>query len=229
MSIVESEGVYLLSSQDVLGKKIYKVGRSDNLKQRLGSYPPNWCLLDCLPCKNSIGVERELIEKFKLKFKIYSRNEYFECGMDCREVKRIFNNILSEYYSGKKRGGEEMDKPKNKSQEKNIETKCEKGEKDKMKTLLKIRADQLNTCEGLMRKRDLELFARDFNAMIDSVISSKDKPTTDRIKVISDSLVGIVSKKTVKEVAGTILKEGAENVTDKIKITKNDIEHALKN
>jgi hypothetical protein len=96
MSIPEREGVYLLCSSDSFGSRIYKVGRSDNLRQRLSSYSPNWCLLDCFPCEHSPEMERILIKGFKTNYKTYDRNEYLEIEADFYEIKHFFNNLMYE-------------------------------------------------------------------------------------------------------------------------------------
>lgn len=304
MSIAECEGVYMLTSQDVLGKKIYKIGRSDNLRQRLGSYSPNWCLLDCLPCKDSIKVEKMLIEKFKTKMKKYGGNEYFECDLDCMEVKKFFNDTLNLYgfkstpeakpekksedkpeaksekkseekaekksekkfeekaekkseakpekkpeekaekktekkseakpekKSEEKAEKKPEDKPENKP-EKRSEEKSEKkpedrngkkqGKKCTMPQLNIIRDDILNTCEGRIRKKDLQESADMFNQLIDTIMFCVAQKPDDQEKRISDAMVGIVNKKTIKIIIKNVIKDEIPNVNNSIKISNAEV------
>jgi hypothetical protein len=165
MSIPEREGVYLLCSSDSFGSRIYKVGRSDNLRQRLGSYPPNWCLLDCLPCENSAGMEKVLIKGFRTTYKTYDRNEYFEIDADFYEIKHYFNNLMYETRISEKK-------------------KPEAGPAGGgLAKLLEIRADQL------------EVFHCDTKTVVEEMVEEFNKQIEVILKFISGiihEIVGIV-------------------------------------
>lgn len=230
MSIPEREGVYLLCSSDSFESRIYKVGRSDNLRQRLGSYPPNWSLLDCLPCENSAGMEKVLIKGFKTTYKTYDRNEYFEIDADFYEIKQYFNNLIYETRISEKK------KPTKKERTMEEKPVVEKEKKKKpeagpagreLAKLLEIRADQLEVfhCET---KKDVEERVVEFNKLIDVILNVISKPREEQKKALKDQLNNIVSKKRSGEIAETILNEGLGGVTTQMKIDKRELAAKLK-
>ena len=251
MSIAEKEGVYLLCSCDAFGNRIYKVGRSDNLRQRLGSYPPNWCLLDCLPCSDSATMEKILIKGFRANFKTYDRHEYFEIDADFNEIKFFFNKLLFETRMPKskpeKTREEKPEKTREekpeKTREKPEKTREEKPEKKKERKLMFVgpatpsssapaleglRGEQLETFNGVMSRKDIEESARDFNNLIDCIVAGKSKPKEDQQRDIVTQLNNLVSKKRSKEIAEKILKEGTAGVSAQMKISKRDIDALFK-
>jgi len=230
MSIADREGVYLLCSCDAFGNRIYKVGRSDNLRQRLGSYPPNWCLLDCLPCENSASMEKILIKGFRSNFKTYDRHEYFEIDADFNEIKFFFNKLLFESRAPEKKPeiSKEEKKPERTREEKKV-VKPSPANIPPSKTALEdLRGDQLETFNGVMSRKDIEESVRDFNKLIDCIVSGKTKSREDQKKDIVTHLDNIVSKKRSKDLAEKILKEGIAGVTIQMKIVKREIDALFK-
>lgn len=250
MSIVEKEGVYLLCSCDAFGKRIYKVGRSDNLRQRLGSYPPNWCLLDCLPCENSPSMERKIIKGFKTNFKIYDRHEYFEIDADFHEIKFFFNKTIYEEKPGMSRTCEpplivdekpkkkmeivlptppKAEPPKDEANKRRIVFKQKASPLGNLPpTLTELRDDQLETHGGVMTKDDLIELMKDFNKLIDIIVGCKTESIETQRKKIKDQLDSLISKKRSKEVAETIVKEGLTTVTLDHKISMKEVEAQFK-
>jgi len=224
MSIPEHEGVYLLCSCDAFEKRIYKVGRSDNLRQRLASYPPNWCLLDCLPCDDSSGMERVLIRGFRTNFKTYDRNEYFEIDADFYEIKHFFNNLMFETRAKTLRTPEPK---KEKLVVPEPKKEKEKQRADFMFTLSELRADQLEIfkCES---KKDVEDRVREFNKLIDVILRVKDESKNDQVTALVTQLNNLVSKKRSRDIANALLKEGLGGVTAKLKIEKKEYEAKCK-
>jgi hypothetical protein len=230
MSVPEREGVYLLCSSDAFGNRIYKVGRSDNLRQRLGSYPPNWCLLDCLPCEKSAEMERVLIRGFRTTYKTYDRNEYFEIDADFYEIKHFFNNLMYETRIS------ERNKPAKKErtvEEKPVAEREKKGKPEggpvgrETAKLLEIRADQLEVFQCDTRK-DVEERAEEFNKLIDVIMGVNSKPREEQKRALRDQLDNLVAKKRSKEIAETILSEGLGGVTLQMKIDKRELAARLK-
>jgi hypothetical protein len=231
MSIAEKEGVYLLCSCDAFGNRIYKVGRSDNLRQRLGSYPPNWCLLDCLPCSDSATMEKNLIKGFRANFKTYDRNEYFEIDADFNEIKFFFNKLLFETRLPKT-------KPEKTREEKPEKTREEKpGKKKERKitfagpatsALEELRRDQLETYNGVISRKDIEDSVKDFNNLIECILAGKTNSREEQKREITNRLNNLVSKKRSKDIAERILKEGITGVTAQMKISKREIDALFK-
>lgn len=230
MSIADREGVYLLCSCDAFGNRIYKVGRSDNLRQRLGSYPPNWCLLDCLPCENSASMEKILIKGFRSNFKTYDRHEYFEIDADFNEIKFFFNKLLFETRTPEKKNEKpkEEKKPERTREEKKIEKPLPVNTTSSKTSLEDLRENQLETYNGVMSRKDIEESAKDFNNLIDCIIACKSKPKEDQKKEIVTQLDNIVSKKRSKDLADKILKEGITGITVQMKINKREIDALFK-
>jgi hypothetical protein len=251
MSIAEKEGVYLLCSCDAFGNRIYKVGRSDNLRQRLGSYPPNWCLLDCLPCSDSATMEKILIKGFRANFKTYDRHEYFEIDADFNEIKFFFNKLLFETRMPKNKPEKTREekpektreeKPEKTREEKPEKTREEKPDKKKERKLMfagpaasssapaleELRGNQLETFNGVMSRKDIEESVRDFNNLIDCIVAGKSKPKEVQQREIVTQLNNLVSKKRSKDIAEKILKEGTAGVSVQLKISKREIDALFK-
>lgn len=76
------EYVYLLKTRECrrLGEDIYKIGRTGDIKTRLGGYGRDSLLVSVHCCWDSKKIERNLIERFKREFKRceYYGFEYFE-------------------------------------------------------------------------------------------------------------------------------------------------------
>lgn len=226
MALVEREGVYLLCSCDAFGKRIYKVGRSDNLRQRLKDYPPNWCLIDCLPCEKSCEMEKKLIKGFKQNFKLYDRHEYFEIEAGFTDVKMIFNKILC---------GEKIPEecaPRTNAAEPEKKKKKEKepaaNPKPKTKTIDELREEQLQTFDGVMKRSDIEDSMKDFNKLIDVIISVIGKPKDEQKKLIVKHLEGLVAKKRSKDFFEDLFKDGLEHINVNMKITKKEVDKLFK-
>lgn len=226
MSIADKEGVYLLCSSDAFGKRIYKVGRSDNLRQRLCSYPPNWCLLDCLPCDHSPDMERKIIKCFKNNFKIYDRHEYFEIDADFHEIKFFFNKMIYEEKAAPKPANNQAPKPVAPKPVAPAPVPVPMARKHQL--LNEIRAEQLDTFNFVMTRKDIEDNVKTFNKLIDVILTTKGKGQDEQKKLIAKALEDIVAKKRAKQVAEDIMKEGLDQVTDKIKITAKEVEKIFK-
>lgn len=230
MSIADKEGVYLLCSSDAFGKRIYKVGRSDNLRQRLCSYPPNWCLLDCLPCEHSPDMERKIIKCFKSNFKIYDRHEYFEIDAEFHEIKFFFNKMIyEERTQTPKPVAPKPVAPKPVAPKPRPPTQVPVPLAPKYHQLLnEIRAEQLDTFNFVMTRKDIEDNAKSFNRLVDVILENKTKGQDEQKKLIAKALEDVISKKRAKQVAEDIMKEGVDKVTDKTKITNKEIEKLFK-
>ena len=90
------EGLYLMHTREFIKseEKIYKLGRSFTLDNRVKQYPNGSNTLLIIACENSIVCESKLLEIFKTKFiqKKYYGNEYFE-GDYKMMIREIFNYI----------------------------------------------------------------------------------------------------------------------------------------
>ena len=80
------EGVYIIHTREFINANlpIYKLGRSNNLSNRVKQYPNGSNIMCIMHCSNSILCEKNLIELF---IKIFIRkknygNEYFEGDID---------------------------------------------------------------------------------------------------------------------------------------------------
>lgn len=99
------EGIYFIYSRFPDGRYIYKVGMSRNLDKRLKQYPQNYEEVLSFPCKNSLDVEKHVLqtvcslnEEGVLKCKY--GNEYFQSDSDC--VEKIKSKISDLFVSQKK-------------------------------------------------------------------------------------------------------------------------------
>jgi len=223
MSIPEREGVYLLCSCDAFGSRIYKVGRSDNLRQRLGSYPPNWCLLDCLPCEDSAGVEKQLIGAFRSNYKVYDRHEYFGIDADFHEIKFFFNKLL--YENRKKRP---VVQPKGKERKVPDRTKEAPVDMPTRGTLQELRNDRLEVFGGTADRGEVEEDVRKFNALVDVIVTIAKKPEEEQRKTLKEALAKTVSRNRAKKLLETLMTEGLGGITPQMKISKREIDQAYK-
>jgi len=80
------EGIYLIHVREFAKSKepIYKLGRSNNLENRVRNYPNGSIVLFTMKCKESIKCEKYLIKLFKEKFiqAKYYGSEYFKGNED---------------------------------------------------------------------------------------------------------------------------------------------------
>ena len=84
--IDEYEGIYLLKEREFVrcGDDVFKIGRSSNLKNRVKQYPKESDLHVIILCKDSITVEKYIINLFNDKFnrmKDYGA-EYFKGNLN---------------------------------------------------------------------------------------------------------------------------------------------------
>jgi len=97
------EGVYLLHTREFVNTKqpIFKLGRSNQLDNRVKQYPNGSKIMLMLKCKNSKSCEINLLNLFKTKFiqKKYYGNEYFEGNyIDMiKEICDYVNNVNSNF------------------------------------------------------------------------------------------------------------------------------------
>jgi len=76
MHFPEREGFFCIYSYDTSDRLIYKLTRSDNLRRSLETLPPNWFLLLCYPCDDSVIWEKLISRSFRIDEKTgYSRAE----------------------------------------------------------------------------------------------------------------------------------------------------------
>ena len=99
------EGIYLIHPREFVSTdlSIYKLGRSNNIDNRVKQYPKGSNILCMLMCKNSIACENYLINLFKNKFtqNTYYGSEYFE-GDKQMMIREIFNHLDEQYVKNKK-------------------------------------------------------------------------------------------------------------------------------
>jgi len=99
MNSEKDEGLYLLHTREFIStvKPIFKLGRSNNLDNRVKQYPNGSKIMLMIKCKNSKSCESNLINLFKSKFiqQTYYGNEYFECNyVDMiKEICDYVNNV----------------------------------------------------------------------------------------------------------------------------------------
>ena len=78
----KDEGLYLLHTREFVStdKPIFKLGRSNQLDNRVKQYPNGSKIMLMIKCKNSKSCESNLINLFKSKFiqQTYYGTEYFE-------------------------------------------------------------------------------------------------------------------------------------------------------
>ena len=74
--------IYIIKEREFINsnQNIYKIGKTINPKQRLGSYPKGSQVYLIQPCRDCDVAEREILKIFKYKFKERKDlgNEYFE-------------------------------------------------------------------------------------------------------------------------------------------------------
>ena len=95
------EGVYIIHTREFINANlpIYKLGRSNNLSNRVKQYPNGSNIMCIMHCSNSILCEKNLIELF---IKIFIRkknygNEYFEGDID-EMIFTIFNYLYKDKF-----------------------------------------------------------------------------------------------------------------------------------
>ena len=78
----DDEGLYLMHTREFISTNvpIYKIGRSNQLDNRVKQYPNGSKIMLMIKCKNSVSCENNLKKLFKSKFiqKTYYGSEYFE-------------------------------------------------------------------------------------------------------------------------------------------------------
>ena len=97
MAAPSCEGVYLIHSSNPRGKPIFKLGRSDDIKQRMRAYGPTWEILCCFPHDDSRDLEKFLIQRFEQELKIYANNEYFETTYSASSIMKFFVDSIRFY------------------------------------------------------------------------------------------------------------------------------------
>lgn len=92
---MKNGNLYLIWEREFLksGEKVFKIGRTDNIRRRLSQYPKGSRLLFSIYTPDCLTAERELIRKFKSTFKprVDIGREYFEGESYC------MIDIISEY------------------------------------------------------------------------------------------------------------------------------------
>jgi hypothetical protein len=95
------EGIYLIQEREFIKtqENVYKIGKSNNLSERIKHYPKESKLLLIILCKNSGDIEKELIKLLTKKFKLCSNYgaEYFEGKIDkiINEIENLFKTTKS--------------------------------------------------------------------------------------------------------------------------------------
>ena len=96
MNLDKDEGLYLLHTREFVStdKPIFKLGRSNQLDNRVKQYPNGSKIMLMIKCKNSKSCESNLINLFKSKFiqQTYYGTEYFE-GNYVDMIKEICNYV----------------------------------------------------------------------------------------------------------------------------------------
>jgi hypothetical protein len=91
--------VYLLQPPEFIDTNIYKIGHSRNNNiQRCYSYGSNTVLHYTRICKDSLFIEKKLIENFKNNFQLVKGREYFEGEIDnmiynFHNIFKLYNNL----------------------------------------------------------------------------------------------------------------------------------------
>lgn len=93
------ERLYLIHTREFISleKPIYKIGRGENVKNRVMQYPNGSNVLFLHICKNSIFCEAKIIEIFRQTFKqeTYYGNKYF--SGDIFEMTDIMYNYIKQH------------------------------------------------------------------------------------------------------------------------------------
>lgn len=120
-----TEGVYLIWVREFKdsNKPIYKVGRSNNLQNRIKSYPNDSFIITLMECCESVKCEKEILKTFNETFEKKTRygNEYFEG--DKTDMMLIMANIVSKINKEAEKEKKKLEKEK-----KLIEKKTKKEE-----------------------------------------------------------------------------------------------------
>lgn len=201
MSIPTNPGVYLLCSADTFGKRVYKVGRSDNLRQRLGGYPPNFTILGLFPCENPGKLEEKLIQSFRSKFKIYARQEYFESPEELSVITKTFNDVIS---------GESVVRKR----------KTEKSPLDDLREYV------LETHGGVITKEDVYKCSSAFNKMINRIIKKDFEGIVSRETIREETeeyLKEIIPLKDVQKYITRLAKTDLSLVTKEYNISRAEV------
>ena len=139
------EGLYLMHTREFIKseEKIYKLGRSFTLDNRVKQYPKKSKIICMVNCENSILCEKELIKLFKGKFiqKLDYGTEYFE-GDKKLMIREIFNFIdkFEENMKGvKKEVKKEVKKDDKKEDKKEVKKDDKKEVKKDDKNIIKIK------------------------------------------------------------------------------------------
>jgi len=92
---MEGEGIYLLQEREFvrLNEDVYKIGRSSNIKNRMNNYPKSSNIELMMGCRDSVAVEKALLEIFRKQFKPMKEygSEYFQG--DKLEMIKIITNL----------------------------------------------------------------------------------------------------------------------------------------
>ena len=92
------EGIYLIREREFIrcNEDIYKIGKSQNVLDRVKSYPKDSNLHLLIFCKDSNNYEKEIIKILTERFKLASKYgaEYFEGSLDniLFEIEMFFKN-----------------------------------------------------------------------------------------------------------------------------------------
>lgn len=92
---IKTEGIYIIYIREFIltNKNIYKIGRSDDIENKLRNYPKGSRIMFVTSCNNSIKYEKNLIKIFKTKFTSTEFGKrYFKGDVD--DMKDIINNYL---------------------------------------------------------------------------------------------------------------------------------------
>jgi hypothetical protein len=97
---MEKEGLYLIKEREFTktGENVYKIGRSNNVKNRMNNYPKGSDIELMIACNDSKKSEKNIINKFKTQFKQKTEygNEYFEGNKNA-----MINTIIKENTNSK--------------------------------------------------------------------------------------------------------------------------------
>jgi hypothetical protein len=173
------EGIYLIHPREFVSTdlSIYKLGRSNNIDNRVKQYPKGSNILCMLMCKNSIACEKYLIKLFKNKFtqNTYYGSEYFE-GDKQMMIREIFNHLDEQYVKNKKIEAEiEAKKKANKVVKTEVKIEDKKVIKNEAKTEAKTEAKKESKKES---KKEAKKEANKKDIKInDIVITTKCKNT----------------------------------------------------
>ena len=94
---IKTEGIYIIYIREFIStnKNIYKIGRSNDIENKLRNYPKGSRIMFATSCDNSIKYEKDLIKIFKTKFTSTEfGNRYFEGDVD--DMKDIIYNYLQD-------------------------------------------------------------------------------------------------------------------------------------